>query len=82
MTYTLKCWLNFKGLHGIIPQKTKLFIITAARTSYPLSVTNLKTMSKNLSPDKKTSVALSLQANYTDRTTATGRRNFSANVCG
>jgi hypothetical protein len=31
----LKCWLTFNRLHGIISQKTELFIITTVRTSNP-----------------------------------------------
>jgi hypothetical protein len=31
----LKRWLNFNELHGVLYQKTKLFITTAARTSNP-----------------------------------------------
>jgi hypothetical protein len=32
-----KCWLTFNGLHGVISQKTELFITTAVRTSNPTS---------------------------------------------
>jgi hypothetical protein len=30
-----KCWLPFNGLHGVIPQKVELFIITAVSASNP-----------------------------------------------
>jgi hypothetical protein len=30
--------MNFKGLHGVISQKTQLFLTTAVRTSNPTSL--------------------------------------------
>jgi hypothetical protein len=36
-----KRWLIFFVVYGVLPQKTELFIITAARTSNPVSFANI-----------------------------------------